>query len=208
VLPILFARLRLNCDIAALSRYFHLFPQKAMITNLLNRLFLLLTSRPVLIGFALALSLGAIPMLQTQWNFLQGFWTTQPTDAMLEDMEGLIDGVGGILVAAGVFLEERETLRKMAHRVGERIAAEETSHTQEYLNEIAHQNGMGLLLVGLFMEIGTLLVKMPSKFLDTNQNEKYIFAACLLLTGVSLFILFDFLKDYCKTYFLAEFKQH
>lgn len=180
----------------------------AMITNLLNRLFLLLTSRPVLIGFALAMALGAIPIINAQWHFLQGFWNTPVTDEVLEEMESIIDGVGGILVAGGVFLEERETLRKMAHRVGEKVADEEVSHTQEYLNEIAHQNGMGLLLVGLFMEIGTLLVKMPSKLLDTNQNEKYIFAVCLLLTGVSLFILADFLKDYIKTYFRAEFKQH
>jgi hypothetical protein len=179
-----------------------------MITNLLNRLFLALTSRPVLIGFALAMVMGAIPIINEQWHFLQGFWNTPTTDEALEDMESIIDGVGGILVAGGVFLEERETLRKMAHRVGEKVAEEEVSHTQEYLNDIAHQNGMGLLLVGLFMEIGTLLVKMPSKLLDTNQNEKYIFAICLLLTGISLFILADFLKDYIKTYFRAEFKQH
>lgn len=179
-----------------------------MITSLLNRVFLLITSRPVLIGFVLAMMLGAIPLIAAQWHFLQGFWSTQPTEEALEDMESIIDGIGGILVAGGVFLEERETLRKMAHRVGEKVADEEISHTQEYLNEIAHQNGMGILLTGLFMEIGTLLIKMPSKLLDTNQNEKYIFAVCLLLTLVSLFILADFLKDYLKTYFLPEFKHH
>jgi hypothetical protein len=172
-------------------------------SRLLQRLFLFLTSRPVLIVSVLCLFIGFFPMLHEQWRFLVAFWSAQPSTDAIDEMEGVIDGIGGILVAAGVFLEERSTLRAMAFHG--KTNPEASSHTQEYLNEIAHQNGMGILLVGLFMEIGTLLLRFPNSLLDTNQREKYIFAVCLLLSLVSLFILFDFLKDYIKTYFLAEF---
>ncbi len=125
----------------------------------------------------------------------------EPTDAELEEIEDLIDGVAGILIAAGVFFEERETLRKInAHN-------EEAQSTQIYLNEVAHHNGMGILLVGLFMKIGTLLIRLPERIITvTHSVENYIFAACLLLSIVSLFIMFDFLKDYLKTYFLKAYK--
>jgi hypothetical protein len=140
-------------------------------------------------------------MIAEQWHFLQTYWSIEPTDAALDEVEELIDGLAGILVAAGVFFEERETIRKInAHK-------EETHPAEIYLNEVAHHNGMGILLLGLFMEIGTQAIRLPERVIAINHTiEKYIFAACLLMSVISLLIMFDFLKDYIKTYFSAQYK--
>jgi hypothetical protein len=154
----------------------------------------------IIIGGVLFVS--SIPMIAEQWYFLQTYWSIEPTDAALDEVEELIDGLAGILVAAGVFFEERETIRKInAHK-------EETNPSEIYLNEVAHHNGMGILLLGLFMEIGTQAIRLPERLISINHTiEKYIFAACFLMSVISLVIIFDFLKDYLKTFFAVQFKE-
>ena len=165
-------------------------------SRLLERFFLTLCAREMLILLGLAVILAAIPVLLEQGHFLRTFWGALPGHDEVEEMERLIDGLAGVLVAGGVFLESRETLRKMAlHH------AAETTNLQLQLNEVAHHNGMGLLLVGLFMEIGTALVGMPTRVVDVRGAEKYVFAVCCVLTVAALVILLDFLKDYVRTYF-------
>jgi hypothetical protein len=67
---------------------------------------------------------------------------------------------------------------------------------------------MGILLLGLFMEIGTQAIRLPERLINiSHTTEKYIFAACFLMSVISLVIMFDFLKDYVKTYFLGAFKE-
>jgi hypothetical protein len=172
-----------------------------MIARLLNLIFIFITSRPMFIIIGGVLFTIALPMISEQWYFLHNYWLQEPTDAQLDEMEELIDGLAGILVAAGVFFEERETIRKInAHK-------EETEPTQIYLNEVAHHNGMGILLLGLFMEIGTQAIRLPERLIKINHTtEKYIFVACLFMSIIALVIMFDFLKDYVKTYILKEFK--
>jgi hypothetical protein len=145
---------------------------------------------------------SAVPMVVEQWHFLISAWSVEPSDAALDEMEDLIDGLAGILVAAGVFFEERETIRNIsAHKTAE------TNFTQTYLNEVAHHNGMGILLVGLFMEIGTLVIRLPERIITvTHAVENYIFAACFLLSLLAFVIMFDFLKDYIKTYILKQYR--
>lgn len=172
-----------------------------MISRILNVIFIFITSRPMFIIIGGVLFVSSLPMIAEQWHFLHLYWSIEPTDTALDEVEELIDGLAGIFVAAGVFFEERETIRKInAHK-------EETHPAQIYLNEVAHHNGMGILLLGLFMEIGTQAIRLPERLISINHTlEKYIFAACLLMSVIALVIMFDFLKDYCKTYFKAEYK--
>lgn len=170
-----------------------------MIAKFLNRFFLLITSRPMLTMLVLAMFAAILPMVLEQWYFFTHYWSIEPSEKDLESMEDLIDGMAGILVAAGVFLEERETLRRINSHLTE------TEPTQIYMNEVAHHNGMGILLLGLFMEIGTLLIRMPERIIHINHTvERLIFGVCLFLSVITLFILFDFLKDYIKTYFTRK----
>lgn len=172
-----------------------------MISRVLNQIFVFITSRPMFVIIGGVLFVSSLPMIAEQWYFLKTYWFIEPPDGTLDEIEELIDGLAGILVAAGVFFEERETIRKInAHK-------EETHPIQIYLNEVAHHNGMGILLLGLFMEIGTQAIRLPERLISINHTiEKYIFAACLLMSLISLVIMFDFLKDYIKTYFMSQYK--
>jgi hypothetical protein len=84
-----------------------------MIARFLNFIFIFITSRPMFTIIGAVLFAIAIPMILEQWYFLQNYWLQEPSEAQLDEMEELIDGLAGILVAAGVFFEERETIRKI-----------------------------------------------------------------------------------------------
>jgi hypothetical protein len=168
-----------------------------MLSKVLSRIFLLVTSREVFLLLGIFLALLSVPMIMEQFRFVRAY---APLDnhEMLHEMEGIVDGLAGILVAAGVFLESRDTIRRMAG-----------DHPPDYvehdpvevrLNEVAHQNGMGILIVGLLMEIGTLLIGLPARVIDAKRFERGIFGMCLVLSVLAVVILYDFVKDYLLTY--------
>jgi hypothetical protein len=167
-----------------------------MIAKLLDRFFLFIVSREMGIVLGIGVCIAMIPMLLEQLAFLRTGWETHPTHDQLQEMEGLVDGLAGILVAGGVFLESRETLRNMALR-----KKEEEDPTQLALNQVAHHNGMGLLLVGLFIEIGTALTGMPKRVFDFSGLERGIFGVCFALSLGAGIIMLDFVKDFARTYF-------
>lgn len=163
-----------------------------MFARALNRFFRLATSREIFlfVGLLLAFITGA--MLIEQVRFVTVYASSPEAH---KEAEGIVDGLAGVLVAAGVFLESRDTLRKMA------CGAEGMANTVDArLNEVATQNGMGILIVGLLMEIGTLLIGLPPRVLDVHGLERAIFGTCAALSLVTLLILYDFLKDYVLTY--------
>ena len=111
----------------------------------------------------------------------------------VDQMSETLNGIAGVLVAIGVLMEERETIQKMAKL--------NVRPVDEYLNEIAHHNGLGLLLIGLFMEIITLLIEAPKTIINTSGFEIYLFGFCFLLVIFSMLVEIDFVKDYIKSYF-------
>ena len=166
-----------------------------MVARLLDRFFLFIVSREMGIVLGIGVLIAMVPMLLEQLAFLRTGWATHPTHDQLQEMEGLVDGLAGILVAGGVFLESRETLRNMALR-----KKEEEDPTQLALNQVAHHNGMGLLLVGLFMEIGTALTGLPKRVFDFSGLERGIFGVCFALSLGAAIIMVDFVKDFARTY--------
>lgn len=170
-----------------------------MFKKTLSSFFIFITSRELLLLLGLVILVSSVPMYLEQIYFLKSHWNVHPHEALIAEMEELLDGFGGILVASGVFFEERETLRKMS---GASISNELRN---EYLNEVAHHNGMGLLLMGLFIEIGTQILEVPPRVINSDGMEITIFSICFLLSTFAFIILLDFLKDYTKTYFLKKY---
>jgi hypothetical protein len=166
-----------------------------MIARFLDRFFLFIVSREMGIVLGVGICIAMVPMLLEQLYALRTGWATHPGHDALKEMEGVIDGLAGILVAGGVFFESRETLRNMALR-----KKEEVDPTQLRLNEVAHHNGMGLLLVGLFAEIGTALTGLPKRVIDISGLERGIFGVCFALSLGAFIIMLDFVKDFALTY--------
>ena len=164
----------------------------------MNRAFLLFTCREMMILFAGLIFVISIPMVLEQFFILWEYWSAPPTDKMIAETENLIDGFAGVMVAVGVYMEEREAIREIALREAENVPL------QHYLNEISLHNGMGILMMGLFMEVGTLVLEMPERLVNTDGIEKHIFGICLTLSVLSLIILLDFVKDYIFTYFKKQ----
>jgi hypothetical protein len=171
-----------------------------MFSKVLSRIFLLITSREVLLSLGILLALLSVPMIVEQFRFVRAYAPITSQDT-LHEMEGIVDGLAGILVAAGVFMESRDTIRRLALSDTHAAPAHaETDPVEVRLNEVAHQNGMGILLIGLLMEIGTLLIGLPARVIDAKRFERGIFGMCTLLSVLAVVILYDFVKDYLLTY--------
>lgn len=120
---------------------------------------------------------------------------------VIDQMSDTLNSVAGVLVALGVLMESRVTIQKMIK------AKIKNEHLQEYINEIAEHNGMGLLLLGLFMEIVTLVIYVPNKLIDTSGVELYLFYSCFFFLIISMLVELDLIKDYIKTYFWKNEKK-
>lgn len=165
-----------------------------MFGKVLARLFLVITSREVFMLLGIGIAALSVPMSLEQWRFIRDYVPGAMTPEASHEMEGIIDGLAGILVAVGVFFESRDTIRKMA------TTDYQETPVEHRLNEVAHQNGAGILLIGLLMEIGTLLIGLPKRVMDTKRFEREIYIVCLICTVLTLVILYDFVKDYVLTY--------
>lgn len=120
---------------------------------------------------------------------------------VIDQMSDTLNSVAGVLVALGVLMESRVTIQKMIK------AKIKNEHLQEYINEIAEHNGMGLLLLGLFMEIVTLVIYVPNRLIDTSGVELYLFYSCFFFLIISMLVELDLIKDYIKTYFWKNEKK-
>ena len=178
-----------------------------MYKNLLSKFFIVISSREMMLLISLIMLITSLPLVAELTHFVFNYWKANPTLEEIGEMQELIDGYGGILVAAGVFFEERETLIHLSHKRNQKEQAEPTK-LETYLNLIAHHNGLGILLMGLFVEIGSQIMEMPSRVINTDGIEVYILAICLFLSYIAIIIQLDFIKDFGKTYFLKQYKNN
>lgn len=98
-------------------------------------------------------------------------------DELQHGMEETLEGLGTILVALGVALEERETLMKFLG-----VYPEGLTPVQSRVDHHCHGYGLLLLLVGLFVEVSVYLIRMPD--LETAD-----FDPALLLGGTGFCVL-------------------
>ena len=112
---------------------------------------------------------------------LQGIWGVLGNYAhiaeMQDGMEEILEGLGTILVALGVALEERETLMKFIGVYPAGLTPE-----QACVDHHCHGYGLLLLLVGLFVEVAVYIIRMPN--LDTVD-----FDPGLILVGTAFCVL-------------------
>lgn len=120
------------------------------------------------------------------------------TPEMLEKIVSGLEGIATIFVALGVFYECREDIM-------EKILKCKLRPYDHYLNIVAYEDGIGLLVIGLFMEILTISIKTPNDILDTRSVEYILLIICMVLVVISIFIQFDLFKDYLKTYFTKKY---
>ncbi len=98
-----------------------------------------------------------------------------------ESIEKFMTGLATIFVAYGVALEEREFLMKT---VG--YYPQNQSSYQMNLDHISHHYGVLLLIVGLVMEVGMQLIKIPDRFIDVISFELLAYSVgfiCYLMIG-------------------------
>lgn len=123
----------------------------------------------------------ALVNLLLAFLMIQGVWDISgkalQIEAFQHHMEEILEGLGTIMVAFGVALEERENLMRMlgiypAGRTPQQTAADQ--HCHDY--------GLFLLLVGLFVEVSVYIIRMPD--IDTVD-----FDPALIATGAVLSVL-------------------
>lgn len=109
-------------------------------------------------------------LAQGVWLILAGF----PVEAEKQHaLEEILEGLGTILVALGVALEERETLLKFLG-----VYPQGLTPLQAEIDHHCHGYGLLVLLVGLFAEVAVYIVRMPN--LETVDIDP-----ALLLAGTA-----------------------
>jgi len=139
-----------------------------------KKLILALTSRAGLIAMS---ALFCLLMLQGAWDILED---VRSIDQHQHAMEEILEGLGTILVAYGVALEERETLLKF-------LGVYPDAHTpqQARVDHHCHGYGLSLLLLGLFAEVAVYLVRMPDINTVDFDPALIMFATFLCLVGAA-----------------------
>lgn len=87
----------------------------------------------------------------------------------VEHIAEILEGLGVILIGWGVAIEERHTLREMAHLVG--LPDE---RRQIAIDRVCHSSGIGLLILGLFAEICVEAVRLPNDVMPTEGIDPFI----------------------------------
>ncbi len=109
----------------------------------------------------------------------------QADDAV--QMDNIMNAIATILVAYGVVLEERESIFKIA-----KIYPAAASETESNLDHLCHDYGISFLVIGLFIEVTTEIVKIPCQIINFSAVEKPIFAVGMSLCVASIFMLLYF----------------
>jgi hypothetical protein len=162
-----------------------------MIYKLVNVILRFIVERYILVLLNLFTLVFSIYCLKGMFGFIH--FISDMNNEEIDNMNEILDGIAGVFVAIGVLMEERETIQKVAQ-----------SHVKPYdgyLNEVAHHNGMGLLLIGLFMELISLMIESPKNIVNTHGIEIYLYIFGFVIILFAALIQIDFIKDYIKTYF-------
>jgi len=88
-----------------------------------------------------------------------------------EEVERIMTGLATLFVAYGVALEERGFLMKI---VG--CYPQNQTSRQMYIDHISHHYGVLLLIVGLMVEVGVQIIKIPDRFTDVINFEGIAYA--------------------------------
>ncbi|MFI5033288.1 MAG: hypothetical protein ACHQPH_21565 [Reyranellales bacterium] len=85
----------------------------------------------------------------------------------VEHIAEMLEGLGIILIGWGVAIEERHSLRQMAGLIGSPDSEREIA-----IDHVSHSNGICMLILGLFAEIGVEAVRLPNDVLPTFDFDE------------------------------------
>lgn len=148
----------------------------------------LFASRWVILAMNLAVTTIAVVSLWDMYPLLGN------AASDLHVLEDISDAVGTILIAYGVAAEERETLMKFMG-----YYPEGRSPLQDDLDHSSHYFGLIFLVLGLFMEMGVQLIKIPDEIVNTQGLENLIFGFNAVLIVLTLALM----ARYCQRVLLA-----
>jgi hypothetical protein len=120
----------------------------------------------------------ALLMLHGAWDILADLGSIDQHQRAMED---ILEGLGTILVAFGVALEERETLLKFLG-----VYPDGLTPQQACVDHHCHGYGLSMLLVGLFMEVSVYLIRMPDLNIVDFDPALIVLGALLSLAGGAL----------------------
>ena len=104
-----------------------------------------------------------------------------------DETADIIEGLGIIMIAWGVALEERYKLREVFHLLPKKRS--EISY-QNAVDENCHCFGLGLLLLGLFAEVGAECVSVPDRIINTSgMNDAILFVSGIFLVVCGVMML-------------------
>ncbi|MDR3670864.1 MAG: hypothetical protein P4L36_08470 [Holophaga sp.] len=151
-------------------------PEKPPIRILLFRL---LTSRTALIAMNAVFTYCTALIL---WGVVLEMRHGQPN---MHELDQIIEGMAVISIAFGVALESREDIMEILRLYPRFLCA-----TEERIDQVCKDFGIGFLLYGLFMEIPNQMVRIPNHIVNTAGIElptlmlSVVFVAAILLTSL------------------------
>jgi hypothetical protein len=123
----------------------------------------------------------------------------------VEHIVEMLEGLGIILIGWGVAIEERQTLREMAHLVEPADDAER----QKAINHVCHSSGICMLILGLFAEIAVEAVRLPNDVLPTFDFDVQVtWAAVVLVLLGGLVLLHNLMMLFGVAWFGYRPKMH
>jgi hypothetical protein len=104
-----------------------------------------------------------------------------------KDVEHIVDALEGlaiILIGWGVAIEERKSLREMAHLLEMRDPGRQAA-----IDQVCHSSGICLLILGLFAEIGVESVRLPNDIMPTEGFDPLVAWVSVVLLVIGLLVL-------------------
>lgn len=110
--------------------------------------------------------------------------------------DDLIDAIAAMLVAYGVVLEERDTIRAMLRKKCSEpegsVNDESNGDAEEKIDHYAHYCGTTLVVIGLFIEVLGEMVKIPHHIYNFKSLEDWLFGIAFVFMFMSAWAVIHF----------------
>lgn len=134
------------------------------------------------------------------YSSIKATWLVlRPLDHFEEAVE-LWDGYATILLGFGVVLEERSTLRKILKTTW----SEQRRKTEVFVEEVCHDYGVLLVVLGVIIELFAWLVKIPNEVLDTYGIEFGLLNVAAFAALIAAMLQLRFLYDLSRVHSRAR----
>lgn len=105
----------------------------------------------------------------------------------VDDMSKVMCGTGSTIVSYGIVLEERKSLMSIFQCYPALKSKKETM-----VDSICSDDGIVLMVIGLFIEVTQQLIEIPNDVVNTKGKESIIFAVGFCLLIITIFHLIRF----------------